>query len=314
MSLLPYADELIEAFALGPLVTAPEPKARGQQGVVWRFDTETGSYAVKHILDRTTLASVQTDVAFQEVMLRRADLLLPAPVTTKDGIALVEIDGLQVRAHTWVDLLPGAGRYEPDQVGRVFAAIHRDPIPADGPVDSWYVDSVVRGEWHRLADCLEAADAPFAGEFAAFAVDLQDLQKVTSAPKNLQLCHRDLWMDNAPATPEGRICVLDWENCGAADPGQELAATLYECCSEDPTRAAALYEAYVLGGGTGRLTGRGSFSMVIAELGHFAVTAAQRWLVDTDESERTRNEAWFREGYDQPLTVDLIDALLAAVA
>lgn len=313
-ALPPYAGDLATSFGLGTLLTAPTPAARGQQGMVWRFDTDTGSYAVKHLLVPTTRAAVAADVAFQEVMLERADLLLPRPVRSPAGAPLVELAGLQVRAYTWVDLLPPRVDLDPGQVGAVFAAVHRDPIPAPGPVHPWYVDPVEAKEWRRLGRRLAEADAPFATDLDNFAQNHQELQRLLRPPRDLQLSHCDLWMDNARPTPDGWICVIDWENCGAADPSQELAMPVYECCYDDPSRATALYAAYRAGGGTGRLTDRGSFSMVIAQLGHFAITAAERWLAADTDDERARNEAWFREGHDQPLTLDLIDALLAAVA
>lgn len=309
-----YADDLAASFGLGELLSAPIPAARGQQGMVWRFDTDTGSYAVKHLLVPTTRDAVAADVAFQEVMLRRADLLLPRPVRSPGGEPLLEVAGLPVRAYTWMDLLPPRVDLDPSRIGALFAAVHRDPIPAPGPVHPWYVDPIEEGGWRALGERLTRADAPFAPAFDEFARHHQDLQCLLLPPTGLQLCHRDLWMGNARPTPDGRICVIDWENFGAADPSQELAMPVYECCYDDPSRAAALYEAYLAGGGTGRLTDRGDFSMVIAQLGHFAVTAAERWLAAASEDERGRNEAWFREGHDQPLTVDLIDAFLAAIS
>ena len=56
-------------------------------------------------------------------------------------------------------------------------------------------------------------------------------------PKDLQICHCDLWADNVRTTPTGGVCVIDWENCGPADPSQELCMVLFEFALGDPDRA-----------------------------------------------------------------------------
>jgi hypothetical protein len=52
--------------------------------------------------------------------------------------------------------------------------------------------------------------------------------------------------------------------------------------------------------------------MVLAQFGHFAITAGQRWL-EADDDDRARAEAWFREGWERPLDVAGVDELLDAV-
>jgi thiamine kinase-like enzyme len=44
----------------------------------------------------------------------------------------------------------------------------------------------------------------------------------SSVGRDLQVCHCDLWADNVVGTPTGGVCVIDRENCGPADPSQEL--------------------------------------------------------------------------------------------
>jgi aminoglycoside phosphotransferase (APT) family kinase protein len=201
---------------------------------------------------------------------------------------------------------------EPEVMAGLLAGVHRDPLPAPLPVHPGYWEPVSADRWTAAAGRLASAGAPFAAEFAQFAGWQLDLQRWSAEPDSVQMCHRDLWLDNLRTTPDGRLCVIDWDNCGAADPGQELAVTLYEQCADDPGRAARLVAAYRRQGGTGRLSGPQSFTMAVAQLSHFAITAAERWLEDDDPAQRRRMEAWFREGYDEPLTPALIDALLRA--
>jgi Ser/Thr protein kinase RdoA (MazF antagonist) len=308
-----HASQICHTFGLGRLLAPPEPAARGQQGVVWRFETDHGRYAVKQLVSRTTPAAARLDADFCEVIARRAGLTVPRPVRAGDGEVLVEIGRHQVRVQEWLDLTPIRTPPEPEPMGSLLATLHREPQRTSDPVDPWYWQGVAAEEWRRLADRLAAAAAPFADEFAEFARGQLDLQRWLVEPRSgLQLCHRDLWLDNLMTTADGRICVIDWDNCGAADPGQELAMALFEQCYSDPGRATRLTAAYRDQGGTGRLAGPESFTMVIAQLGHFATTAARRWLEAGDAAERQRMESWFREGDDQPLTPALVEALLAA--
>jgi aminoglycoside phosphotransferase (APT) family kinase protein len=133
-------------------------------------------------------------------------------------------------------------------------------------------------------------------------------------PGELITCHRDLWADNVRATPGGSLAVIDWENGGLADPSQELALVLFEYADGDPRRARALVGAYRDAGGPGRIVGRGTFSMTIAQLGHIAEWALERWLEAEGAAERERLEALVGEVLGRPLTIDAIDRLVEAVA
>ena len=53
--------------------------------------------------------------------------------------------------------------------------------------------------------------------------------------RELRTCHRDLWSDNLRATAQGGLSVIDWDNCGLSDPGQELAGVLFEFGYEGAT-------------------------------------------------------------------------------
>jgi hypothetical protein len=108
--------------------------------------------------------------------------------------------------------------------------------------------------------------------------------------------------------------VIDWENGGLADPSQELALVLFEFAGEDDERARTLCAAYVDAGGPGRIRDRGTFSMVIAQLGHIGEWALERWLEASHEPERERLSALVNEVLTRPLTMAGIDRLLGAVA
>jgi Ser/Thr protein kinase RdoA (MazF antagonist) len=301
-----------ELYALGQLVAPPRPAARGQMGVIWLLETDRGRFAVKHLLNVIDEEAVATEVALQSEMVRRG-VAAPEPLRTVDGRVLAEIGGLLLRVSTWVDLDEPRTDLDPAALGGLLAVLHRDPLPARAPVDPWYVEPVPEATWEALAWALAAAWAPFAADFELFARHQLRRQGFFAAPGDLQLCHRDLWADNLRTTTTGGLCVIDWDLCGPADPGQEVAVLLTEFCYAQPERAATLYAAYLDGGGTGRVASRGDFTMAQAQFSHFATTAAQRWLGTTDEQARDRAEAWFRLGLENPLDVAHVDELLAAV-
>ena len=128
-------------------------------------------------------------------------------------------------------------------------------------------------------------------------------------PRELRTCHRDLWADNVRRTPEGSLCVFDFDNAGLADPSQELAGVLVEYCG-DPARAGLIRAAYAEAGGPGRVEGPTDFAMVIAQLSHILAEGCRRWLAAASDAERADNEGWVREFVDRPVTRRVIEALL----
>jgi Ser/Thr protein kinase RdoA (MazF antagonist) len=301
------------AYDLGVL-SPPAPAARGQQGVVWRVETDRGRFAVKELIAPLTEPEVAVDVALQSRMVARG-VHAPRPLRTPAGSVLTSVGPVLFRAYTWVDVEDERLDLDPAALGTLLATLHRDPVPADPPIDPWYTDPVPDGDWADVADRLAAARAPFAAEFAASVPHFRAMQDVFRPPGPTQLCHRDLWAGNIRLSPQG-LCVIDWDNCGPAEAVQELAMPLFDFCHRSPARARAFYRAYLDAGGPARLTGRGDFTMVLAQFGHFAITAGRRWLeaADGGDDDRARAEAWFREGWERPLDVAGIDDLLDAVS
>jgi hypothetical protein len=239
----------------------------------------------------------------------------PEIVRTVDRRVLVHVDDVQVRAYEWVDLLDRDTDLDPGEVGRVVAAIHRVRFRGQRPLDPWFTDPIGADRWDEVVRALEAKGAPFAGHLAELRNELVALEGWLEPPTDLQTCHRDLWAENIRRTSAGRLCVIDWEECGLADPSQELAAVLFEFGSGDARRARILYEAYLDAGGPGRIDRRGNFSMAIAQLGHIGEISYRTWI-DPRESELERDHSAERiaEFTSRPLTRAVIDELLDAVA
>jgi Ser/Thr protein kinase RdoA (MazF antagonist) len=309
------AAQIVESFGLGDLLAEPRAVARGWQGRIWRFETSTGSYAVKELLQRLTETDAALDAAFADAVLAGGGAKAPRPIRTRAGTVLADIDRRQVRVHEWVDLLPPDKQLDPTLVGATVGAIHRVHMAARSPVHPWYVEPVGGTRWASLRDALPAVGAPFADRFAVAVPDFLALETLFEEPRELQVCHCDLFADNLLATPDGVLCAIDWENCGAEDPAHELAVVLTEFAVGQPERSRALVEAYRQAGGTGRLLSRGSFTMVLAQFGHFFQSSALTWLDPAStEEDRQRAIARFDEVVDAMLTVEHIDEMIGAAS
>ena len=144
------------------------------------------------------------------------------------------------------------------------------------------------------------------------SIELDQLEALIEPPQNLQVCHRDLWADNLRLLAAGGVCVFDWDDAGSCDPSHELGAVLFEYTRGAPARTRALVTAYSEAGGHAKITGRGSFTMAIAQLGHIGERAGQMWLDAETPADRDRAEANLAEFLDASLTVDRIDRLVEA--
>ncbi len=173
--------------------------------------------------------------------------------------------------------------------------------------------SAIRAGRELLGDA-RAADAPFADDLAAEIPHLLRLEGLLERPRNLRNCHRDLWADNILTTSDG-ICVIDWENCGLEDPSYEIPMILFEFGAGDRGRTVDLYQCYLDAGGPGRVDGFGSFSMVIAQFGHFWESAVTSYTAPgATEEEKTRSVDRVAELLSLPLRVEHLEEILDAIA
>ncbi|RIQ11153.1 phosphotransferase enzyme family protein [Jiangella rhizosphaerae] len=313
------AAAIADRFNLGARPALSDgPVARGKQGAVWRLTTVDGRWAVKVPFRHEDEDALVPAAAFQEAA---AAAGVPAPRIrrTTDGDLFAVVDETRLRVYEWVDLGDPDPLLDPELVGAAVAATHRVPgaepaAPFTEP-DRWYLDPVGAQRWDELITELAAADAPFAADLAALRDELVALESWLTPPAAPRACHRDLMADNVLPTAAGGVCVIDWENSGPADPAQELAVVLFEFGRTDPGRARALVAAYEDAGGPARLSGRGDFSMLIAQLGHITELSAADWLRPNDRSpSRPHAGAWIREALDDPHTRERLDALLEAIS
>ena len=305
-------DEIAHVYSLGGRPRLTGTVERGEQGQVWQLETERGMWAVKTAFGLPEELDGE-DADFQSAA-HAADVPVPAVARTQTGDVFAVIGGVHVRAYEWVEICPPDRTLDPAEVGRVVAAMHRVAYDGRRPEEPWYTDPVGGDVWDDLIGDLAAAGAPFAGDMAAIRDDLVAVEALIEPARELRTCHRDLWADNLRPTRAGGMCVIDWENCGLADPGQELSGVLFEFWGRDPDRARALHREYRRSGGPGRVDRRGSFSMTIAQLNHITELSCRAWLDPSESDEERRRQAGrVAECTDDPLTVGVIDAILDAV-
>ena len=214
-------------YSLGADAVLSGPVARGEQGQVWRITTARGAWAVKEPFERQVEADAQADADFQDAV-RAAGVPMPRVVRTADGDVLADLGSVAVRVYEWVDLLAPDIGLDPTAVGRAVGLLHRVRFSAAGPVDPWHTDAVGAARWDELVHLLDARGAPFADDLARVRDEIVAVEALLEAPRDLQTCHCDLWADNVLGTPSGSVCVIDWENCGPADPSQELGMVMFE--------------------------------------------------------------------------------------
>jgi Ser/Thr protein kinase RdoA (MazF antagonist) len=307
------AGAIARIFGLGDGAALTGTIARGEQGLVAQLATSRGMWAVKTSFPGTPADLDGEDVAFQTAA-RAAGVPAPMVGRTVDGAPWADVGGVPVRLYEWVDVLPTDRSIDPARVGWLMAAIHGVPFAGRRPQDGWYSEPVGADGWDALIAALVAAGAPFAGDLAAVRDELVALEALLEPAAHLRTCHRDLWADNVRGTAAGGLCVIDWDNCGLADPSQELAVALFEFAAGDRDRARELYREYRHCGGPGRVARRGDFSMAIAQLGHITEISCRHWLdPPTSPAEREHHAARVRESVEDPLTVEAIDALLDSV-
>jgi hypothetical protein len=304
------AADISRVFGLGDDARFTGRVERGEQGAVEQLVTSGGAFAVKTSFDQPELDG--EDAEFQAAACA-AGVPAPAVLRTVAGAWHADVEGLPVRVYEWVEILPPDSMFDPTEAGRVVAAVHRTPFAGVRPQDRWYTEPVGAEAWDGLiADLMEAA-APFAAGLAAMRDELVALEALLRPASSVQTCHRDLWSDNMRPAIRGGLCVIDWENCGLASPGEEIAGVVFEFGYGDADRAREVYSAYRQSGGPGVVRSPGDFSMTIAQLGHITEIACRIWL-RSGPDERRHQEARIGQEIEQPLTRAVIGELLEAVA
>lgn len=302
---------LAERFGLSGPAALEGPVDRGFQGQVWRLTCGARAYAVKEALTPIDEHQIAAAFALQQRAVA-AGVVAPRQLLTVGGDLAVSVDDETLRVFDWLELAAPDRHLNPVGVGRLLAALHTAGGPTTAAVDPWFVDPVGRDRWVELIAELRLADAPFAATLDALIDELVGSEAILEPPRDVIVCHRDLWADNLRAGADGSPVAIDWDNCGPAPMAGELAMVLVEF-GTSPRRARDLHAAYVDAGGPARINGSGDFTMPIAVLHHLVELGARQWLAAAGDLARRRAAGRVTEFTDDPLLRADIDRLLDVV-
>jgi thiamine kinase-like enzyme len=308
------AQEIADAFGLGRATSLSDPVARGELGEIRRLESDGRTWAVKQEFEPWDDVEEAERVGAFQLACWRAGIPSPQPVVASNGRFTVEVSGQPVRVYAWVDLHDPDTDLDPVAVGELLARLHAVHTPARGPVHEWFEAPIGRREWKGVLKASRAAGAPYADRLAGLLPHLLEVESILTPMHGVQTCHLDLWADNLRRTTDGDLCVIDFDNCGPADPSRELAMLLFEFGRGDPARWRTLQAAYREAGGPGRVTGRDSLAMTISQLHHIGHRHVTMWVAARDAEARARSHAGVEEFLGEPLLLADVDRLVEAVS
>lgn len=307
------AQEVSDAYGLGRAASLSGPVARGELGEVRRLETERGTYAVKQALEAWAAEGVEPSTAYHRACWA-AGIPTPEPLPTTGGGFAGFVDGEQVRVYAWVDLDDPDPMLDPGAVGDLVARLHAVDHPwPTADVDPWFDVPVGRREWKAVLKASRAAGAPYADRLAELLPALLEVEAVLTPMRPVQTCHLDLWADNVRRSGS-EPWVIDFDNAGPADPSREIAMVVFEFGRGDPERQRATYDAYLAGGGPGRIRDRADLGLTVAQLHHIGHRHLTMWPAARDAEARARSRAGVEEFLDEPFLLPDVDRLLAAVS
>jgi Ser/Thr protein kinase RdoA (MazF antagonist) len=293
---------------------------RGALGQIWRLDVGRARYALKEIFgEPPSPAAIETEL---ELARRAADagVRLPASHQDRQGrYLLAGPGGAWLRLYDWVDVRPLdlTARATPGELGGLLARLHRcapaaTTEPGGEPPRGWYDQVPAAGGWEDVS----GTDTAWAARLADRLTTLPELSgAVTPAdPAALVVCHRDLHPENVLADPAGALVVIDWDDLGPATPARELARALFDWfvdrSTTDLDAVRRMYEAYVAGGGPGRVTEPADFSMLLASRLNFLLAQTR---IALDPQAEPRHRRWAEREIDEALHILPTPRQLAAV-
>lgn len=306
------AQTVADAFGLGRAAWLSGPVARGELGEIRRLETDHGAFAVKQELEAST-HEAETSTAYHRLCWE-AGIPTPEPLRATEGGFTAQVDGVPVRAYTWVELADPDPTLDPSAVGTLVARLHqvhhRWPTPA---IDPWFEAPIGQVEWRRLLEAARVASAPYAERLAELIPGLLAIEETLTPMRPVQTCHLDLWADNVRRSDGGPF-VIDFDNAGPGDPSREIAMVIFEFGRGDPTRRRTLYDAYLEANGPGRVRGRADLGLAVAELHHIGHRHLTMWIAARDPESKARSLAGVEEFIGEPLLLPDVDALLDALA
>ena len=285
------ATDVAERYSLGDDAALSGPVARGEVGQVWRLTTSRGTFAIKEQFDPFPEDEVREHAAFQEAA-HAAGIHVPAVIRDRAGGATTMFGDVQVRAFGWVDLRDRTPDVDPAEVGSVVASIHRLPFAGRLPTDPWYTEPVgsdrwdalgpqaprgvgaVRGSVHRDAGRAGRAGGAHRGAAQPADVPSRSVGRQRPADRSTAPC-----ASSTGRTADWPIPLRSSRSCCSSSAWGTRSG-----CGRSTTRT------WMRAAREGS-TGAGTFSMLIAQLGHIGEDACLRWLDTTEPADERARQA-----------------------
>ncbi|ACQ79364.1 aminoglycoside phosphotransferase [Beutenbergia cavernae DSM 12333] len=221
-----------ERFDLGAMTSPMASVQRADDlGRLWSLETDGGRWAVRSAENWWPIVPAERDVELQEAA-AAAGVQLPAPVRSRAGAVVEEIDGVPWRVTTWRHSAPPlaapVSALSTRRVGAVLATIHGLRLEVDR-VSPWHEARFADEPWADVAARARAAGVSWADAFAAAVPTLDGLASLGEAPVDAGsavLTHNSLGPAKVRREHDGTLVVAGWEHAGGQPPAWELADAL----------------------------------------------------------------------------------------
>jgi Ser/Thr protein kinase RdoA (MazF antagonist) len=205
------------------------------------------------------------------------------------------VDGGRWRAFEWIDIV---GQPSERRAGETLARLHSVGWATEEVVAPFYRTRTFGGPWERLLAA--AADEPWAPLLRAQLPELASLDDIPAraALPPCRMCHRDFNEANVALDGNGRVVVLDWDNCGPLPAEWEVAHVLVDggrgqWFLKKEAGVRECVAGYREAGGVFEPSGMEVFSAAIASHHNFLAEMIQATL---------RGDPWAREVVESMLT------------
>jgi thiamine kinase-like enzyme len=225
---------LCEHFNLGSKINSVARIYGGLLHVMWRVDTNNGSYAVKQLsedINLTDKAVVNNYDLTEKVALRFAEQSIPAICALiKSENFLFVIDNTGYLVYPWVDA-KSLGRDEVSighalEITRLLAKMHLMDLQIEGMLEAEF-DIHDNDKIIALADLAKQQNLLFGSSLRDNLATLLEINKnyhsaISTLKKHTVISHGDLDQKNVLWNLEGNPILIDWESARKLNPTYEI--------------------------------------------------------------------------------------------
>jgi Ser/Thr protein kinase RdoA (MazF antagonist) len=226
--------KLCKAFELGTPINVPQKVLGGLLHIMWRINTDKGSYAVKQLspdIDLRNETIIKNYNLTEEIASRFLEHEIPAISAIKHaGKYLTLIDGIGFLIYPWVDAQPihhdTASEFHALQIAKMLAKIHfinlDIPEIAEPEFDVHSNDTLT--ELIRQANSCKCIFAPALNKLEndITAININYQNTLPLLKKHVIISHGDLDQKNVLWDKSGNPILIDWECARKLNPTHEI--------------------------------------------------------------------------------------------